>query len=439
MRATAGLALVAAASSACQPAPPPVDIPADRPILAYTGTTAQEADAALMPQGFTEPDPTVCATDPTRQYLGELFRHGFTDNQVLWHWAPVVPGPDPSHPTLDQPEWSLSGDVVWAGDSYDDVMADHPFGLDTNFDVQPDADFAFFPYEADREGALHCEIEQRIFPRSDLGFSPAEGQRVLLRGVWVLDCGHPPYGAEMHPPTFMTFAHAEDAVTTDATVYVAPYRSSLLFDPDSGLADAFADSSRFQASDTLPFENAMIAAIYRAVNGDMDRLQTPALMVANHFDPIDFLVCAPLPRPDGAKLDAQWNLVARTGVDLVVSRYPDSGCVQVQASMTSDYAPMPLPYATADWPWDELGASASEQAGQPIDVRQQISDAVDSLGYDASSIPALQEDHPPIIDSYAALHTEPGADQVSGRHVHDAADDQPFPLYGQVRVAWKTK
>ena len=54
-----------------------------------------------------------------------------------------------------------------------------------------------------------------------------------------------------------------------------------------------------------------------------------------------------------------------------------------------------------------------------------------------SNSPALQPDHPPLVDAYAELQTRPGADQDAPTQVDSRADDQPFPLYGRVRVAWK--
>ncbi|TMA99752.1 MAG: hypothetical protein E6J64_21405 [Deltaproteobacteria bacterium] len=55
----------------------------------------------------------------------------------------------------------------------------------------------------------------------------------------------------------------------------------------------------------------------------------------------------------------------------------------------------------------------------------------------ASQLPALQPDHPPLIDAYPALPTRAAADADSPTAIDAAADDQPFPFYGRVRVGWK--
>ena len=82
--------------------------------------------------------------------------------------------------------------------SSDDVRADHPFGFDFTWDVEPDAEFAYMSNDADRGGGgerergVHSEIEMPVFPRDRFGFDPVAGDRSLQRGAWVLDCGHSP-------------------------------------------------------------------------------------------------------------------------------------------------------------------------------------------------------------------------------------------------------
>src|SRR5712692_7061186 len=124
-----------------------VSIPADRPILLWTGNSASDANRALLPKGFTAPAETACAADTTRAYLGELFTHGINNPQVSWHWAPIVSGPVAATPTLRQPEFSLAGALAGADDSGDDVLSDHPFGTDVDADVTPDPAYGFLPFD----------------------------------------------------------------------------------------------------------------------------------------------------------------------------------------------------------------------------------------------------------------------------------------------------
>ena len=428
-------AALAAMVAACSGGP---SIPADRPILLWTGDAAASANRALLPKGFTAPDEHACAADPTRVYLGELFLDGIDHPQVLWHWAPIVPGPQTGLPTISQPEFSLAGALAEVDDSSDDVLADHPFGTDVDADVAPDPAYAFLPFQHLRSALLHTEVETRAFPRAALGYTPAAGDRALMRGVWVLDCGHPPYGAEMHPPTFMTYARSPDARTTIAAALVVPYRSSLLFSQDARSAVALLNTGRFTAEGAQAFPQAMVTAVEQAVLLNQSNLQTHALMIPNRFDALDFLVCAPLPRPAGASLSTSWRFTARSGVSVSAAPIDSAGCVRFTATMSADYAPMPLLLATAPWPWQALSDSASGQLGVSIDVRQGIIDALTKRGLNtAAQAPALQPDHPPLVDAYGPLQTRPLADRDSPTSIEPRADDQPFPLYGRARVAWK--
>lgn len=413
-----------------------LSIPADRPLLLFSGSSATDRNSSLLPGGFTAPDERACAADPTRQYLGELFTNGIDNPEVLWHWAPIVPGPQKSQPTLNQPEFSIAGTLTEVDDSGDDVLADHPFGTDVDADVSPDPPYAFLPFEHLRSTMLHTEVENRIFPRAALGFTPQVGDRAVMRGAWVLDCGHPPYGAEMHPPTFMSYARAADPRTTISATVVVPYRSTLLFTGDPTLGTALTNTARYGAGQ--PFPEAMIQAIETAVFTSAPRLTTHAMMIANRFDTLDFLVCAPLPKPPGATgVQASWRFTARTGVHLQTTQLDSAGCVRFVATMDQGYQPKSLDFASADWPWQQVSDSASGQINTTIDVRQEIIDALKAHGIDASQAPALQATNPPVIDAYAALQTLPGADQDAPTNVATSADQQPFPLYGRARVAWK--
>jgi hypothetical protein len=99
---------------------------------------------------------------------------------------------------------------------------------------------------------------------------------------------------------------------------------------------------------------------------------------------------------------------------------------------------MSLVHTDADWPWAAVSTSASNQLGTTIDVRAALINTLQQNGFpNANQIPALQPDHPPLVDSYAPLLPRAGADADSPTAVDTAADDQPFPFYGRVRVGWK--
>lgn len=417
-------------------------IAADRKILDWTGDEAIILNEAKLPKGFSAIDQTACAKNPDHQYIGEIFQGGTKNIQVFWHWAPVVSGPNVAKRTMNQPEFSMAGELESASDGDDDVLADHPFGPDHNADVLLDHAYRMLAGDFAEDGkpgqpdALHAEIEERIIPRQDLGYFPKVGDRTIMRGAWILDCGHPPYGTEMHPPTFVAYARKLNEKTSDFMTVVLPYRSSLLFNPDPKLAADFANDARFSLEDTQPFEYALMGAVLAAVSGQVNVLTAHALMIANHIEPADWLVCAPLPRPEGAALDATWRFTLRTGVTLQATPDEKSGCVRFVAAMTPDYKPLALPYVDAAWDWNKLSKSASGQANQSVDVRKQIKKIVESLGL-SSDVTALQPDNPPRVDAYPQLKTRPAADQFAPTAIVEHADDQPFPLYGRAHVGWK--
>lgn len=431
--------------------------PVDRPILLWTGADDQHdsgalRNAAILPKSLqdpkSEPDPHACGKDPTRQYIAEIFQNGINDLQVNWHWSPLLPGPNEARRSVGQPELSMAGTVLEASEPGDDVLADHPFGADFNTTVQLDAPFTMLAgghFESEEEGGhglLHTELEDRTFTRTAFGFVPKGGDRALGRGAWILDCGHPPYGTEMHPPTFTAYARevaaqANKPAGTKALAFVAPYRSALLFNPDAKLATAFNNLARFDDPATLPFTKALISAVISAVSNGAERLTAHALMEPTRFDTLDWLVCAPLPRPTAAKLSATWRMFHRSGVKLSVTPDEASGCVRFEAAMTDAYQPMDLPHATTEWAWEELSKSASGQVGQSIDVRLEVIKLIKNvLKIDPSGVPALQADHPPLVDAYAALKPHAGADADSPLAI-ELDDQQPFPFHGRIFVGWQ--
>ena len=422
-----GFAVVACGSETA------LNIPPDRSILEFTGSTAQDANKAELPAGFTTPDQHQCSADPTRAYLLELFQPGPLDKpQVLWHWAPVVSGPNRDRPTLQQPEFFVAGKVAAAEVSTTDVLADHPFGFDLNVEVSPDPPYSALAYGYLNSTVLHTEVESRAFPADALGFMPQANDRALFRGAWILDCGHPPYFAEMHPPSFIGYARQLDAKTTVAAAVFEPYRSTQLYTQDPSVAVALNSTARFPLIGSKPFSPALIEAIQSAVITNSDHLALHPLMEANRFSSLDFVVCAPNPRPAGAKLSASWSFTARSGVSISADPVDSAGCVRFVAMMGADYTPMPLALQTVPWNWQDLNATATQQAGTPIDVRLAIIAAFPQV----QNAPALQQGNPPQVDAYPTLQTLAGASQDSPTAIHPKADTQPFPFYGRVRVAW---
>ena len=61
---------------------------------------------------------------------------------------------------------------------------------------------------ADLRGALGVEGEQWYYP---VGFRPEPGDRAVVRGLWIIDCGHPDWHAELHPASLLESSYLQTA------------------------------------------------------------------------------------------------------------------------------------------------------------------------------------------------------------------------------------
>src|SRR5207244_6046874 len=58
------------------------------------------------------------------------------------------------------------------------------------------------------------------------GFAePQVGDRALVMGRWIIDCGHGDYGTELHPMSFLAWSHPTGS-TNVVHAYMNPYRDA---------------------------------------------------------------------------------------------------------------------------------------------------------------------------------------------------------------------
>lgn len=397
---------------------------------------ATRANTARLPSDFTRPAATQCSSDPTRGFLAELGNHSISDSKVPYHWAPVVSGPDAAHPTIAQPEFYYSGTIVRIERSSLDTKFDHPFGYDITFNVKGDEPYTWMVDNRPGSPAdeLHTELEKGLFPEDAFGWTLAVGDRVAVRGAWILDCGHPPYEAEMHPPTFLAFGR-ENAGAASSLAFVSPYRVAQLFSKDPTLVTDFANPKRFADTGTKPFPAAFAAEVMGIASGATTTLEAHALLEATAFDELTWLVCAPGDRPAGGTLSASYRFAVRTGVTLEPTIDDAAGCVRFVAKLTSAYTPFVPNRQSVAWPWDDINREAADQTSSSMDLRQKIIDALASYGM-TGDYQALHKDNPPIVDECGALTPNTGASDDAPTVITTGADTQPFPFYGRARVSW---
>lgn len=434
------LSLVACSDEAAPPAEPTCAPPGDagiataltRPILGLDPMD-EGADRARLPAGFTGPRDTACSADTTRGFLEELADHPVDDARVAYEWAPVIAGANAERPTVRAPEFFVAGEAHDIERAGSDLPFNHPFGLDTNLDVLLDEGFAWLPHGASEPSdELHAEIEEALLPGDAFGLPLRDGDRVLMRGAWILDCGHPPYGAEMHPPTFIATARSEAGVTESLAV-VNPYRVAQLYTHDASAVTAFDDDARFAAAS--PFPAHLVNEIALASLGRVDRLEVHALLEATRFETLRWRVCAPSPRPAGASLSYTFRFTARSGVTVSATPIAEAGCVRFTATMGATYRPFVPHRSDREYPWDQISRDASGAGSVSIDVRERVLAALRATGLPATGA-ALDRARAPYIDAYPPLAPRAGADRSSPTGVVGGADDQPFPFHGRVTVRW---
>jgi len=258
---------------------------------------------------------------------------------------------------------------------------------------------------------------------------------VLLQGSWIFDCGHPEYEAEIHPPTFVAFAR-NDGNATVSLAFVNPYRVTQLYG-QARLATEFPYDSRYSDTGVAPLMSRIKAEVFSAALGEISQLELHPFLEATRFTALTWYVCAPDPKPSkSSSLAYSYRFVARTGVTLSVARRGNSGCLEFHAEMTAAYQPATPDTTDQPWPWAQISADASSQAGTAVDVRQTIIDALAQQGI-TGDVPALHEDVPPVVGHFASLTPRAGADLDAPTALVQTADDQPFPFYGRVRAYWK--
>ncbi len=324
---------------------------------------------------------SVCGADD-RRFLVELANASNPlDYKVPKRLADVKPAPS---------EVLIAGTIMHSALGAGDFPYDHTLGSDFTADVELDEAYrgvgqaygaiidtvhvelaaGQLPHRVAQPGVDEQDWrDMRDHALEDLqdGFVPQTGDRVVIMGHFVVDCGHLAFQTELHPITFMAVAHT----ASDATVvhlFYNPYRETQLYHPDLAKALAFDDTSRLTDPAGGPFPQALFSALLRIQDAgpdpyrSADRLEAWAMLEADATAPPALQVCAPA--STGAVTVAA-RFAARPGVQVVVGR-PSGGCVSVRATL-GDVAPAMPAQHTCVLPWDFLAQAASEAGNEGAD------------------------------------------------------------------------
>jgi len=398
--------------------------------------------APLANQPLFKPNPGVVCGSPTEEFGVELVHVSSpTQAKVLNEWGEIVPGK----------QMYVSGKVAKSEFSQGDLTFTHPFDKDIIADIKLDKAYqrlaqrlgeAGGDADGPPEGLLHWELSRDLFPHNEQGFYlpgyvPGQGDRIATHGRWIVDCGHNDFHTELHPPTFLAVGHPQGSATMSHAFY-NPYFETQLFTPDPALSADLGNHARLSDPNTRPFpfyiyqQLLSLAHVGEAPPGGfIDHLEAHHLLEANRASPITWHVCAPEPKPSGAKLSVSYHFTARSGVTLTATPDQDTGCVAFTGTIGPKYTPLnPERQDCAD-PWSELNQQAGAALGDPsLDIEKVIEEKVPP-----SFAPAVKRD--PSVDCYQPLVVSlPGGPNQQAKVF--TSDDQPYPFYGEASVSWQS-
>lgn len=350
----------------------------------------------------------------------------------------------------DREAIGVSGTAILVGNngiSPTDVPFLHPFGFDYEFNIAPDPQFnpllaqgntaptstdysSTKTYASEQlglavPGTLGVETDQDLVPAA---YRVQTGDRVVVFGRWIVDCGHDDFHTEIHPPLLHVCARPSPADPTQQTeVYVVgrPYLIGQEFGDGALREHLIKEVAKVEGIIFIPLSL---------------RVEAHPQIMPKPFDGLhsfDFIVRPPSPRQASSDmLQVSFDFTTRKGV--TVEAYPvDSDAVRVVVTMnSSDYTPPHLP-KKHDWSVsrDELQKStdAYEWAFWLSVVFNPVAAAIIDRGiltdrYDAPQAPDVQP------SEYSFLNI-PVSDLPNPLPV-SVDDSQPFPIIGWLKVLW---
>ena len=379
----------------------------------------------------------------THTWLAEVLHKPPTATSVPYEWGDTVPGGK---------QLLVSGQVATVSLGPGDFPFDHPLGDDLSMDVNLDQPYQVFSRQLGtahsdvKPNQLHVEISSGMIPHtprtssavpgqtwrhlSDFsltGFQPgfdrpAIGDRILVGGRYIVDCGHPDLHTELHPISFLAWSH-EDGPRTIVHLYSNAYRDTQLYSPDMDAVGQVNNTSRLAGA--KPFVPYLVDQVAGMISGKVNRLQSPELVEAiQPPSPTAWQVCTQ-GGTSGAQLRVNYDLRTSPGVALQVTPDPSRGCATVNATIGSYRAPE-LSFRSCVMSWDQLTSLAEASLHTTVDVRGLIRKNVPQQFW-----PLVDQD--PLSACDDALSGAPVSTQPGGQAVQ-VDPSQPFPFYGVITL-----
>jgi hypothetical protein len=271
--------------------------------------------------------------------------------KVKNEWADIVPGKD----------MMVSGTISHVELSGGDLSIDHPFSTDFTFDVSLDEPYWPLARELGVKGGgssheLHMELEvgqllhalpQRTGPAEgepwdllpqeqtkpptptlnlqahenlEAAYIPHEGDRIAMRGRWIIDCGHGDFHAELHPINFMAFGHQVGSKTVVHAIS-NPYRVTQLYGFGTGEVNS---SSPKGAPFPQALEEAITAVTQKSIAGIPAAIALPVGIERTQPSTAPWIVCPPSGTSGAGRI--RRDFVTRAGVLVSVKAVKGTNC-----------------------------------------------------------------------------------------------------------------
>ena len=304
----------------------------------------------------------------------------------------------------------VSGTVTTSDVSGNDVPFPHPFGSDYEGQMMPDANAPVnVANTSSNRGLLNMEMEQGLIPPV---FRATAGDRIVMHGRWIVDCGHNDYHAEIHPPALIASAHISPYTGGSVATFLAlPYLTEQVYEPTGkGLIETLID--QFTLGDFLPLQAypsirsnpfaTSFSARYRV------RLQT---------------------RTGDLKPKLYYHFTARPGVAVTVTPPTDADPQHAQVTISVDattYSAHPPKCMTKQLSFSD----ADKMAGFPEGT---IEGAVVAAAGSGLILGHPEKLFAGILEKQCSVGYEQGLTALPAADNKILTDDsQPFPVYGWI-------
>jgi hypothetical protein len=418
-----------------------------------------EPGAAAASNGSVPPVPgnpleevkEACGSE-TEEWGHELFTTPPSEIKVKNEWGDIIPGK----------EMEISGKITNVEFSNGDIATDHPFSRDFTFDVlldEPYWDLARSLGPGAPEGAgnesdtheIHVEMETgallhkmpqhegpasgepwEILPEEgpaptlseealeniETPYVPKVGDRVAMKGRWIIDCGHNDFHSELHQITLAAFGHSVGS-TTQVHVLTNPYRDSQLYGFNGvGSVNSTASGKPFPEA----FEASVEALVRNAVIGvpQLTALSLQSELERTLPSPTPIKVCSP--EGFSGKGKASYAFTERKGYKIKVKTSKLTHCATISSSLTvSKYTAKQPAMRTCAMPWPWLSAKIAGALGATAKSNEVETITVNATGGT-------------FTITYGAETTGPIAFNATAKEVEEALEALPVLKPGDITV-----